>query len=150
MRSITRGEAGRHFAAQMQQWDEIRGLNVSSAQGEVGIAPVVQQSDYLQIATPEFQDAEGQAGVVQAEGELVDQESQAINLMQEDVAAKQLTNERLEEEMTLLKEQVTDMQKLLSVQDQELARLQVNGATDTEAKEPCGCRVESRGCSVTS
>ncbi len=134
VRSITRGEAGRHFAAQMQQWDEIRGLNVPSAQSEVGIAPVVEQSDYLQIATPEFQDADGQAGVVQAEGELVDQESQAINLMQEDVAAKQLTNERLEEEVTLLKEQVTDMQKLLSVQDQELARLQVNGATDTEEK----------------
>jgi FimV-like protein len=136
VRSITRGEAGRHFTAQMQQWDEIRGLNVPSAQGEVGIAPVVQQSDYLQIATPESQDAEGQAGVVQAEGESVDQESQAINLLQEDVAAKQLTNERLEEEVTLLKEQVTDMQKLLSVQDQELARLQVNGATDTEEKSP--------------
>ena len=134
VRSITRDEAGRHFTAQMQQWDEIRGLNVPSAQGEVGIAPVVQQSDYLQIATPESQDAEGQAGVVQAEGESVDQESQAINLLQEDVAAKQLTNERLEEEVTLLKEQVTDMQKLLSVQDQELARLQVNGASDTEEK----------------
>lgn len=131
VRSIARGEAGRHFAAQMQQWDEIRGLNVPS-QSEVGIAPVVHQSDYLQIATPESQDAEGQAGVVQAEGETVDQESQAINLLQEDVAAKQLTNERLEEEVTLLKEQVTDMQKLLSVQDQELARLQVNGASDTE------------------
>jgi len=135
VRSITRGEAGRHFAAQMQQWDEIRGLNVPS-QSEVGIAPVVQQSDYLQIATPESQDAEGQAGVVQAEGETVDQESQAINLLQEDFAAKQLINERLEEEVTLLKEQVTDMQKLLSVQDQELARLQVNGATDTEEKSP--------------
>ena len=136
VRSITRGEAGRHFAAQMQLWDEIRGLNVPPTQGEVGIAPVVQQSDYLQIATPESQDAEGQAGVVQAEGESVDQESQAISLLQEDVAAKQLTNERLEEEVTLLKEQVTDMQKLLSVQDQELARLQVNGATDTEEKSP--------------
>jgi FimV-like protein len=135
VRSITRGEAGRHFAAQMQQWDEIRGLNVPS-QSEVGIAPVVQQSDYLQIATPESQDAEGQAGVVQAEGETVDQESQAINLLQEDFAAKQLINERLEEEVTLLKEQVTDMQKLLSVQDQELARLQVNGATDTKEKSP--------------
>jgi len=134
VRSITRAEAGRHFTAQMQQWDEIRGLNVPSAQGEVGIAPVVQQSDYLQIATPETEGTEGQAGVVQAEGESVDQESQAINLLQEDVAAKQLTNERLEEEVTLLKEQVTDMQKLLSVQDQELARLQVNGASDTEEK----------------
>jgi len=142
VRSITRGEAGRHFTAQMQQWDEIRGLNVSS-QSEVGIAPVVQQSDYLQIATPEFQDAEGQAGVVQAEGESVDQESQAINLLQEDVAAKQLTNERLEEEVTLLKEQVTDMQKLLSVQDQELARLQVNGATDTEAKSPVAAELKA-------
>ena len=134
VRSITRGEAGRHFTAQMQQWGEIRGLNVPSAQSEVGIAPVVQQSDYLQIATPESQDAEGQAGVVQAEGELVDQESQAINLLQEDVAAKQLSNDRLKEEVTLLKEQVTDMQKLLSVQDQELARLQVNDATDAEEK----------------
>jgi FimV-like protein len=118
----------------MQQWDEIRGLNVPSAQSEVGIAPVVQQSDYLQIATPESQDAEGQAGVVQAEGESVDQESQAINLLQEDVAAKQLSNDRLKEEVTLLKEQVTNMQKLLSVQDQELARLQVNDATDVEEK----------------
>ncbi len=141
VRSITRGEAGRHFTAQMQQWDEIRGLNVPS-QSEVGIAPVVQQSDYLQIATPESQDAEGQAGVVQAEGESVDQESQAINLLQEDVAAKQLTNERLEEEVTLLKEQVTDMQKLLSVQDQELARLQVNGATDTEEKSPVAAELK--------
>jgi len=142
VRSITRGEAGRHFTAQMQQWDEIRGLNVPS-QSEVGIAPVVQQSDYLQIATPESQHVEGQAGVVQAEGESVDQESQAINLLQEDVAAKQLTNERLEEEVTLLKEQVTDMQKLLSVQDQELARLQVNGATDTEEKSPVAAELKA-------
>ena len=89
------------------------------------------------------QDAEGQAGVVQAEGESVDQESQAINLLQEDVAAKQLTNERLEEEVTLLKEQVTDMQKLLSVQDQELARLQVNGATDTEEKSPVAVELKA-------
>ena len=141
VRSITRGEAGRHFTAQMQQWDEIRGLNVPS-QSEVGITPVVQQSDYLQIATPESQDAEGQAGVVQAEGELVDQESQAINLLQGDVAAKQLTNERLEEEVTLLKEQVTDIQKLLSVQDQELARMQVNAAPDAEKAIESGANAD--------
>ena len=137
VRLISRGEAGRHFTAQMQQWDEIRGLNKTSAQSEIGIAPVVEQSDYLQIATPIEEGAEGQAGVVQSEGEVVDQESQAINLLQEDVAAKQLTNERLEEEVTLLKEQVTDMQKLLSVQDQELARMQVNATPDAEkAIEP--------------
>jgi FimV-like protein len=132
VRLISRGEAGRHFTAQMQQWDEIRGLNKTSAQSEIGIAPVVEQSDYLQIATPIEEGAEGQAGVVQSEGEVVDQESQAINLLQEDVAAKQLTNERLEEEVTLLKEQVTDMQKLLSVQDEELARMQVNATPDAE------------------
>ena len=137
VRLISRGEAGRHFTAQMQQWDEIRGLNKTSAQSEIGIAPVVEQSDYLQIATPIEEGAEGQAGVVQSEGEVVDQELQAINLLQEDVAAKQLTNERLEEEVTLLKEQVTDMQKLLSVQDQELARMQVNATPDAEkAIEP--------------
>jgi FimV-like protein len=137
VRLISRGEAGRHFTAQMQQWDEIRGLNKTSAQSEIGIAPVVEQSDYLQIATPIEEGAEGQAGVVQSEGEVVDQESQAINLLQEDVAAKQLTNERLEEEVTLLKEQVTDMQKLLSVQDEELARMQVNATSDAEkAIEP--------------
>jgi FimV-like protein len=137
VRLISRGEAGRHFTAQMQQWDEIRGLNKTSAQSEIGIAPVVEQSDYLQIATPIEEGAEGQAGVVQSEGEVVDQESQAINLLQEDVAAKQLTNERLEEEVTLLKEQVTDMQKLLSVQDEELARMQVNATPDAEkAIEP--------------
>ena len=137
VRLISRGEAGRHFTAQMQQWDEIRGLNKTSAQSEIGIAPVVEQSDYLQIATPIEEGAEGQAGVVQSEGEVVDQESQAINLLQEDVAAKQLTNERLEEEVILLKEQVTDMQKLLSVQDQELARMQVNATPDAEkAIEP--------------
>ena len=137
VRLISRGEAGRHFTAQMQQWDEIRGLNKTSAQSEIGIAPVVEQSDYLQIATPIEEGAEGQAGIVQSEGEVVDQESQAINLLQEDVAAKQLTNERLEEEVILLKEQVTDMQKLLSVQDEELARMQVNATPDTEkAIEP--------------
>ena len=137
VRLITRGEAGRHFTEQMQQWDEIRGLNKTPAQSEIGIAPVVEQSDYLQIATPTEEGTEGQAGVVQSEGEVVDQESQAINLLQEDVAAKQLTNDRLEEEVTLLKEQVTDMQKLLSVQDQELARMQVNTAPDAEkAIEP--------------
>ena len=137
VRLISRGEAGRHFTAQMQQWDEIRGLNKTSAQSEIGIAPVVEQSDYLQIATPIEEGAEGQAGVVQSEGEVVDQESQAINLLQEDVAAEQLTNERLEEEVILLKEQVTDMQKLLSVQDEELARMQVNATPDAEkAIEP--------------
>ena len=137
VRLISRGEAGRHFTAQMQQWDEIRGLNKTSAQSEIGIALVVEQSDYLQIATPIEEGTEGQAGVVQSEGEVVDQESQAINLLQEDVAAKQLTNERLEEEVTLLKEQVTDMQKLLSVQDEELARMQVNATPDAEkAIEP--------------
>jgi len=137
VRLISRGEAGRHFTAQMKQWDEIRGLNKTSAQSEIGIAPVVEQSDYLQIATPIEEGAEGQAGVVQSEGEVVDQESQAINLLQEDVAAKQLTNERLEEEVILLKEQVTDMQKLLSVQDEELARMQVNATPDAEkAIEP--------------
>jgi len=132
VRLISRDEAGRHFTAQMQQWDEIRGLNKTSAQSEIGIAPVVEQSDYLQIATPIEEGTEGQAGVVQSEGEVVDQESQAINLLQEDVAAKQLTNERLEEEVILLKEQVTDMQKLLSVQDEELARMQVNATPDAE------------------
>lgn len=137
VRLISRGEAGRHFTAQMQQWDEIRGLNKTSVQSEIGIAPVVEQSDYLQIATPIEEGAEGQAGVVQSEGEVVDQESQAINLLQEDVAAEQLTNERLEEEVILLKEQVTDMQKLLSVQDEELARMQVNATPDVEkAIEP--------------
>ena len=137
VRLISRGEAGRHFTAQMQQWDEIRGLNKTSAQSEIGIAPVVEQSDYLQIATPIEEGTEGQAGVVQSEGEVVDQELQAINLLQEDVAAKQLTNERLEEEVILLKEQVTDMQKLLSVQDEELARMQVNATPDVEkAIEP--------------
>ncbi len=137
VRLISRDEAGRHFTAQMQQWDEIRGLNKTSAQSEIGIVPVVEQSDYLQIATPIEEGTEGQVGVVQSEGEVVDQESQAINLLQEDVAAKQLTNERLEEEVTLLKEQVTDMQKLLSVQDEELARMQVNATSDAEtAIEP--------------
>ena len=137
VRLISRGEAGRHFTAQMQQWDEIRGLNKTSTQSEIGIAPVVEQSDYLQIATPIEEGAEGQAGVVQSEGEVVDQESQAISLLQEDVAAEQLTNERLEEEVILLKEQVTDMQKLLSVQDEELARMQVNATPDVEkAIEP--------------
>ena len=137
VRLISRDEAGRHFTAQMQQWDEIRGLNKTSAQSEIGIVPVVEQSDYLQIATPIEEGTEGQAGVVQSEGEVVDQESQAINLLQEDVAAKQLTNERLEEEVTLLKEQVTDMQKLLSVQDEELSRMQVNAMPDAEkAIEP--------------
>jgi FimV-like protein len=137
VRLISRGEAGRHFTAQMQQWDEIRGLNKTSVQSEIGIVPVIEQSDYLQIATPIEEGAEGQAGVVQSEGEVVDQESQAINLLQEDVAAKQLTNERLEEEVILLKEQVTDMQKLLSVQDEELARMQVNARPDAEkAIEP--------------
>src|SRR6056300_208347 len=137
VRLISRGEAGRHFTAQMKQWDEIRGLNKTSAQSEIGIAPVVEQSDYLQIATPIEEGAEGQAGVVQSEGEVVDQESQAINLLQEDVAGKQLANERLEEEVILLKEQVTDMQKLLSVQDEELARMQVNATSDAEkAIEP--------------
>lgn len=137
VRLISRDEAGRHFTAQMQQWDEIRGLNKTSAQSEIGIVPVVEQSDYLQIATPIEEGTEGQAGVVQSEGEVVDQESQAINLLQEDVAAEQLTNERLEEEVILLKEQVTDMQKLLSVQDEELARMQVNATPDVEkAIEP--------------
>ena len=137
VRLISRDEAGRHFTAQMQQWDEIRGLNKTSAQSEIGIAPVVEQSDYLQIATPIEEGAEGQAGVVQSEGEVVDQESQAISLLQEDVAAEQLTNERLEEEVILLKEQVTDMQKLLSVKDEELARMQVNVSPDAEkAIEP--------------
>jgi len=139
--SISRAEAARESRAQYAAWREARGIltpartegTVQAAASEAG-TPAVSS---LTLVSPET--AEGAASDASAEaGAELEAMQQDLLMANEALEAQRRQGEDMSERLSVLEEQILNMQRLIQLKDDELARLQSRageGTADATAEE---------------
>ncbi|NIA01331.1 MAG: hypothetical protein GWP13_00945 [Planctomycetia bacterium] len=134
--SISRTEAARESRAQYTAWREARGiLTPAPAQTEGTVqagasgasAPV---ESHLTLVSPET--AEGAASNASAEaGAELEALQQNLLMANEALEAQRRQGEDMSERLSVLEEQIVNMQRLIQLKDDELARLQFQAGEET-------------------
>ncbi len=132
--SISRAEARRQSRAQYTAWREARGiLTPTRSDGMVPAATGTPAESHLTLVSPETADAaasgaasDGAAGLESLQQDLL--------MANEALEAQRRQGEEMSERLTVLEEQILNMQRLIQLKDDELARLQARaGSEGTEA-----------------
>ncbi|MFQ5642944.1 MAG: FimV/HubP family polar landmark protein [Thiogranum sp.] len=135
--SISRAEAVRESRAQYAAWRESRGIltpaqsggTVQAAAPDAG-APV---ESHLTLVAPET--AEGTAGSASVEGANLESLQQDLLMANEALEAQRRQGEEMSSRLTVLEEQILNMQRLIQLKDDELARLQARAGEGTVAAD---------------
>ena len=129
MLSVSRAEALRESRAQYAAWREARGL-LQPAQSQ-GTAPVSVPAaeSRLELVSPDT--AEGGAATGSAENDAQLQKLQSELLMaNEAVEEQRRQGEDMSSRLSVLEEQIINMQRLIQLKDEELARLQAQAGEE--------------------
>lgn len=129
--SISRAEATRESRAQYAAWRAARNLPVatladSAAQAPVSDTGAVAES-HLQLVAPDS--AEGAAGTG-AEDTSLQAVQHDLLIANEALEAQRRQSEEMSERLSVLEQQIQNMQRLVQLKDDELARLQAQVGED--------------------
>jgi len=130
MLSVSRAEALRESRAQYAAWREARGLlQPAQSQGTTPVSVPAAESR-LELVSPDT--AEGGAATGSAENDAQLQKLQSELLMaNEAVEEQRRQGEDMSSRLSVLEEQIVNMQRLIQLKDEELARLQAQAGEES-------------------
>ncbi|CAM3824299.1 Peptidoglycan-binding LysM [Pseudomonas reidholzensis] len=130
IQSIAQGEANRDVAEQYAAWREGRRLGPRARQldatrrGAAEAAPSrIAQGDNLRLVTPGSQGSKGAAKAI----------NDKLAVAQESLDTSRRDNDELKSRMTDLQSQLDKLQRLIDLKNDQLARLEAQGAADPAA-----------------
>ncbi|MBC3413176.1 LysM peptidoglycan-binding domain-containing protein [Pseudomonas sp. SWRI51] len=133
VQSIARPEANREVAEQYAAWREGRRLGPRARQldatrrGEAGATPSrIAQGDNLKLVSPGGKGAAGEAKTL----------NDKLAVAQESLDTSRRDNDELKSRMTDLQSQLDKLQRLIDLKNDQLARLEAQGAAAPAAQTP--------------
>jgi len=130
MMSISRAEALRESRAQYAAWREARGLlQPAQGQGATQISAPVAESR-LELVSPDTADGGVATGSAQDEAQLQKLKSELL-MANEAVEEQRRQGEDMSSRLGVLEEQIVNMQRLIQLKDEELARLQAQAGVES-------------------
>ncbi|MEA3243669.1 MAG: FimV/HubP family polar landmark protein [Pseudomonadota bacterium] len=134
MMSISRAEARRESRAQYAAWREARGLpQPVQAQGATQLAAPVAESR-LELVSPDTAEGGVATGSTQDDAQLQKLQSELL-MANEAVEEQRRQGEDMSSRLSVLEEQIINMQRLIQLKDEELARLQAQAGVES-AEQP--------------
>ena len=134
MMSISRAEARRESRAQYAAWREARGLpQPVQAQGATQVAAPVAESR-LELVSPDTAEGGVATGSTQDDAQLQKLQSELL-MANEAVEEQRRQGEDMSSRLSVLEEQIINMQRLIQLKDEELARLQAQAGVES-AEQP--------------
>lgn len=130
MLSISRAEASRESRAQYAAWREARGLaQPAQSQGTAQVAAPVAESR-LELVSPDTAEGGAATGGAEAEAQLQKLQSELL-MANEAVEEQRRQGEDMSSRLSVLEEQIVNMQRLIQLKDEELARLQAQAGVES-------------------
>jgi pilus assembly protein FimV len=130
MMSISRAEALRESRAQYAAWREARGLlQPAQAQGAAQVSVPVAESR-LELISPDTAEAGAATGSAADEAQLKKLQSELL-MANEAMEEQRRQGEDMSGRLSVLEEQIVNMQRLIQLKDEELARLQAQAAAES-------------------
>ena len=130
MLSIGRAEALREARAQYTAWREARGLP-QPAQTQATAQVSAQDSESrLELVSPDTAEAGVASGGAEAESQLQKLQSELL-MANEALEEQRRQGEDMSGRLSVLEEQIVNMQRLIQLKDDELARLQAQAGADS-------------------
>ena len=128
MMSISRAEALRESQAQYAAWREARGL-LQPAQGAAQVSAPVAESR-LELISPDTAEGGAATGSAADEAQLKKLQSELL-MANEAMEEQRRQGEDMSSRLSVLEEQIVNMQRLIQLKDEELARLQAQAAAES-------------------
>ncbi len=135
MLSVGRAEALREARAQHAAWRAARGLS----QPEATSAPASLAEPSLKLVSPDAAGGGLATGGMGAEAELSQLQNELL-MANEALEEQRRLSEDMSSRLSVLEEQIVNMQRLIQLKDEELARLQAQAGA--EAMEPAASELE--------
>lgn len=128
--SISRAEARRLSRAQYTAWREARGLlTPTRSDGTVPAASGTPVESHLTLVSPETAEAAASGAAADSTAGL-ESLQQDLLMANEALEAQRRQGEEMSERLTVLEEQILNMQRLIQLKDDELARLQARAGSE--------------------
>lgn len=134
---VEKAEAARIADLQWEQWKESRGTLVGSTPARTGRAPATPEATEarVKLVSPDAEGEEPGSGAPKAAsvggGRDAARLKKELSLAEESLAAQRLETQDMRERVTALEEQLTTMQRLIQLKDDQLAALQAQASKVT-------------------
>ena len=130
MLSVSRAEALRESRAQYAAWREARGLlQPAQPQGTTPVSVPAAESR-LELVSPDTAEGGAATGSAQNDAELQKLQSELL-MANEAVEEQRRQGEDMSSRLSVLEEQIVNMQRLIQLKDEELARLQAQAGVES-------------------
>ena len=130
MMSVSRAEARRESRAQYAAWREARGLlQPAPSQGATQLSAPAAESR-LELVSPDTAEGGAATGSAQDDAELQKLQSELL-MANEAVEEQRRQGEDMSSRLSVLEEQIINMQRLIQLKDEELARLQAQAGVES-------------------
>jgi len=130
MLSVSRAEALRESRAQYAAWREARGLlQPAQTQAATQVTSPVAESR-LELISPDTAEAGAATGGAEAETQLQKLQSELL-IANEAMEEQRRQGEDMSSRLSVLEEQIVNMQRLIQLKDAELARLQAQAGVES-------------------
>jgi len=130
MLSVSRAEALRESRAQYAAWREARGLlQPAQSQGTTPVSVPAAESR-LELVSPDTAEGGAATGSAQNDAELQKLQSELL-MANEAVEEQRRQGEDMSSRLSVLEEQIVNMQRLIQLKDEELARLQAQAGVES-------------------
>ena len=130
MMSVSRAEARRESRAQYAAWREARGLlQPAPSQGATQVSAPAAESR-LELVSPDTAEGGAATGSAQNDAELQKLQSELL-MANEAVEEQRRQGEDMSSRLSVLEEQIINMQRLIQLKDEELARLQAQAGVES-------------------
>jgi pilus assembly protein FimV len=130
MLSVSRAEAFRESRAQYAAWREARGLlQPAQSQGTTPVSVPAAESR-LELVSPDTAEGGAATGSAQNDAELQKLQSELL-IANEAVEEQRRQGEDMSSRLSVLEEQIVNMQRLIQLKDEELARLQAQAGIES-------------------
>ena len=130
MMSVSRAEARRESRAQYAAWREARGLlQPAPSQGATQLSAPAAESR-LELVSPDTAEGGAATGSAQNDAELQKLQSELL-MANEAVEEQRRQGEDMSSRLSVLEEQIINMQRLIQLKDDELARLQAQAGVES-------------------
>ncbi len=132
MMSVSRAEARRESRAQYAAWREARGLpQPAPSQGTTTTQVSAQAAESrLELVSPDTAEAGAATGSAESEAQLQKLQSELL-MANEAVEEQRRQGEDMSSRLSVLEEQIINMQRLIQLKDEELARLQAQAGVES-------------------
>jgi pilus assembly protein FimV len=139
MLSMSRAEARAEASAQYAAWREARGLAQPVPAQAQSVSSQVTESR-LELVSPESAEAGAASGKAQDDVQLKQLQSELL-MANEALEEQRRQGEEMSGRLSVLEEQILNMQRLIQLKDEELARLQAQ--TGADSSEQPGAELDS-------